>query len=656
MEPRKKNGVVVIPEKIVQAQSLDDIQKEWANKLNILPEEITLEVIEKPTFFSRQWKVRLSWNDLAEGNKSLSASQFLWDGTTYRITVGEGVKGLRPYSPAGRVLFNGVVQDKPFAVAAGDQVEFQPFVQEGHLTWELKVRFNGLSVAAEVKHELAGSHILKNELPVAEILDLAQCVTWQSLPGRGVIWDEAKLKEDLAGLKVVHGVRPGVWTEIMAVRGSGEVVVANAILPTPSEHAKIENLICKAPLPAETEKERIDFFASKIKVVEEGDLLARKIPGREGSPGKDVFGKVLPAPAYKDVQLRPKKNVYLSEDGLEVRAACAGQPLCLDERTYAVENVFVLDKDVDLETGSVEFPGDVIIKGNVQDGLRVIAGGKLEIWGSVSHAEIKAEKGAKIQQNLLGGKVVIGEKFVIHSELLRLVSDLQERLSACLQSVAEVIKSPGAMNLKPGQCLKLVIERQFPDLPKLSARIEKFVLENKDDKLITEGLIVSIRTAKHFLSGLGPIDLQSLPFLQRVNQALEQFTQNLSIKIPEKLSLTVSYVQGTNIDCGGSFECQKGTYNAVVRVEGDVTIEGVCRGGKIYAGGTVRIRELGGSEVSSTLVQISPNSRLSVDYCHANVIIVVGKEIVQLEEDYRKLEVYRENGRVQVEKIRANPL
>ena len=200
------------------------------------------------------------------------------------------------------------------------------------------------------------------------------------------------------------------------------------------------------------------------------------------------------------------------------------------------------------------------------------------------------------------------------------------------------------------------MEKQFPELPKLSTRVEKFVLENKDDELITEGLIVSIRTAKHFLTGLGPLELQSTPFLQRVNQALEQFTQNLTVEIPEKLSFVVNYVQGTSIECGGAFECQKGTYNSEIRVGGNVTIEGVCRGGKIYAGGTVRIRELGGSEVSATFVQISSNSRLYVDYCHANVIIAVGKEIIQIEEAYRKLVIYREKGRTQVEKIRANPL
>lgn len=620
-----------------------------------MPEDITLEVIEKPSFFFRQWKVRLIWNEQTQA--SINSSQAIWDGTKYVIVPSEGVKTLIPSLHAGEVYSNGVIQNNPFKISVGDLLEFFPLVQAGQLTWELEVRFNGLSVVANVKHELPGHYVLAKEIITSEEIDLNQCATWESLPPQGEIWDEAKLEADLEQLMIVHGLHQGIWGKIMEVKGVGEVIIAEATLPVPAENALLEDFVGQPQILAGVEEEKVDFFASKVKLVEEGAILARKIPGRPGIPGIDVLGKVLPVTAtFKDFQFRLKKNVYLSEDELEVVAACAGQPVRLDDKTYLVEHVYVLNKDVDLATGSIEFPGDVFVNGNVQDGLRVFAGGKIEIRGSVSHAELRAEKGAKIHQNLLGGKILIGEKYVVRSELLRLVAELQEQLSVCLRNTAELVKSQGTNAYKPGQYLKLVLEKQSTELPKLSNRVEKFVIEHQDDELITEGLIVSIRTAKRFLTGLGPLELQSLPFLQRVNQALEQFTANLTLEVPEKLSFVVSYVQGATIECGGSLECQKGAYNSDIRVDGNITIDGVCRGGKIFAGGMVRIRELGGSEVSSTFIQISPNSRLEVDYCHPNVIIAVGKEIIRIEEAYRKLEVYREKGRVQVEKIRASSI
>ena len=645
-----------MPEKIVQGHSLEEIRQKWAVELKLLPEDITFEVLEKPSLFSRQWKVRLIWNELTLQAPAISSSQAFWDGIKYTLALEEGVKRLIPSDQVGEIRVNGRLQQEAFDVSLKDQIEFYPKTQTSHLTWKLQVLLQGLSAVAKVRHELAGHYTLPQDLPVGEEIDIAQCATWESLAAQDEIWDEAKLNSDLEQLKIVHGLRREIWSEILAVKGVDEVVIAEATLPVPCQHARLEDFVGAPQVFDEAAQNSVDFFASKVPLVEEGAVLARKIPGMPGIPGKDVLGKLLPAATFKDFQFRLKKNVCFSADELEVVAACAGQPMRLDERTYMVENVYVLHKDVDLATGSIEFPGDVFIDGNVQDGLRIFAGGKIEIRGSVSHAEIRAEKGAKIHQNLIGGKIVIGEKFVVRSQLLHNVSELRDQLSVCLRQTAELIESAGASNLKTGQCLKLVMEKRFPDLPKLAGQVEKFVLDHKDDEMVTEGVIVSIRTAKHFLAGLGPLELQSLPFLQRVEQALMQLMLTISVEVPEKLSFAVGYVQGATVQCGGTFECQKGTYNSDIRVEGDVKIDGVCRGGKIFAGGKVHIRELGGSEVSSTFVQMSLDSRLDVDYCHPHVIIAVGKEIIRIEEAYRQLVNYREKGQVQVDKIRANPL
>ncbi|MDP4159535.1 MAG: FapA family protein [Bacillota bacterium] len=645
-----------MPEKVVEGPSLEDIQQEWAIKLKLLPEDLTLEVLKRPNFFSSQWKVRLIWNDHELQTPVQTSSQASWDGTKYVLTLGEGVKRIIPFNQVGEIWVNGSLEEKPFSPNLEDQVEFYPKTKTGHLTWDLIVRFQGLSVVAKVRHEPSGHFILPRDLPAGEEVDLAQCASWVAIPGQGEFWDEGRLNADLEQLKIVHGQRDGIWSEILAVQGVGEVSIAEATLPVPCQHAQLEDFVGVLQVVPENSEESVDFFASKVPLVKEGAVLARKIPGKAGVPGMDVHGKVLPAASFKDFNFRLKKNVRLSNDGLEVIAECDGQPIRLDEKAYMVENVYVLHNDVDLTTGSIEFPGDVFIDGNVQDGLHIIAGGKIEIRGSVSHAEVRAEKGAKIQQNLIGGKVVVGEKFVVRSQLLRNVSELRDQLCLCLRQTVELIESAGDSNLKPGQFLKLVMEKRFSQLPKFTSNVKNFVLDHKNDEMVTEGLIVSLRTANHFLEGLGPLEPQSLPFLQKVTQALGKFVETMSLEIPEKLNFVVSYVQGATIKCGGSLECRKGIYNSDIQVEGDLKIESVCRGGKIFTEGNVYIRELGGSEVSSTFVQISSSSRLTVAYCHPNVIIAVGKEIIRIEEAYRNLVIYREKGRVEVEKIRANPL
>lgn len=651
-----------IPEEIVRGRSLEDIRLKWAQKWECQPEELKLEVIEKPSLLSRNWLVQLSLPTEAISKpaetqepsvleQSLVISRSCWEENRYVIVPGEGLINIIPCIE-GEILCNGMVQEKPFFPEKSDVLEFRPLREPGCLTWELEVRFQGLSLIAKVKHTRPGMYILAETISTYSSLDLAKHVEWKDLPPEGQYWDKNHLDEDLKQLGVVYGINKQAWSDIQKVVGTGEVIIATADLPIAPQEANLEDLVYATRSLNDSEEQNIDFFASKIVLVKEGTVLARKIPCVPGIPGTDIFGRELPAATAKDFNFKLRKNVRLSDDGLEVLAACDGQPFHLEKATYLVENIYALNMDVSIETGSIEFPGDVYINGNVHDNLHVYAGGKVEIQGVVSKAEIRAEKGVWVKQNVIGGKLVVGQKYVVRSEILRLLKNLYEELVKCLKQTTELIKASEPEKIKPGQILKLVIERFYPDLPKIAADTEKYLLSNKDD-LVKQELMVSVQTARRFLAGLGPLDVQAYPFLMRVTQVLKHFSGSIALEIPEKLLCKVNYVQGATIESGGAFECSKGAYNSLLRVDGDLKIEGVCRGGKLISGGNVIIRELGGSEVSITFVQISGNKRLEVNYCHPNVTISVDKEIIKIEEACKQLAVYREGGIIQIDKLKV---
>lgn len=654
-----------MPEEIVRGRSLEEIRREYGQAWGCSPETLNIEVLEKPGLLSRQWKVRVSWNPEelnesdelfaeASGAVSTRGSRVFWTELEkkYIIELADAVKMVEPYAAAGAVYWNGQLQELTFRVMPGDIVEFYPVSSPGQLTWELNVQNQGLEAVAKVTHEKAGWYTLPEKIPADVTLRLQKAVEWHDAPPEGQYWNEGKFQSDLLELGIINGVHPWAWNNIIGVDGYEEVIIAEGTPAIPPESPRLEDFV-GAVQQQDLDEQRIDFFASKVRFVKEGEILARKIPGEPGIPGKNVFGQEIPAPPMKEFQMKIKKNVRLSDDGLEVIAASAGLPIRSNDNTYLVENIYILNQDVDLATGSIEFPGDVFVAGNVQDGHHIYSGGKVEIRGSVSKAEIRAEKGLNIYHNVLAGKLVVGQKFVVRSQLLLKIQEFHEILTSCLIQTTELINSPNAQHLKPGQCLKLMLERKFANLPKLAADTEKFVLGTKDE-LIDQDLIVSVRTAKHFLTGLSPLDPQALPLLERVNKAFEKIILNISFEVPEKLSCSVEYVQGALIECGGTFECRKGTYNSNIRVDGNLKIEGVCRGGKIISGGNVEIKELGGSGVSTTTVQFPGTKRLKVGYCHPNVIIIVDKEVIRIEEPYRSLEIYREAGRVQIERLRGN--
>ena len=569
----------------------------------------------------------------------------------YVITIPEGIKFVVPFPTAGKLIWKNKVQKKAFMVEKGEVIEYLPFSSQGELTWQLELQEQGLKAIAKVNHFKPGSYALLQELPITTAWRLEDVVYWQELATEGVFWDQRKLLSDLQGARIVYGIRPTIWEDIQAVEGQGIVLIAEGTPPVPPTSPQLTNLISQQKVSYD-DSERVDHFASRLKFVQEGQVLARKIPGNPGIPGKNVQGQEIPPPKVVDFQFRLKKNVKLSDDGTEVIATVAGLPIQHDEYSFGVEPAYMHNDDVDLSVGSIEFPGDVFIAGDVHDGLHVYADGQVEIQGSVSKAEVRAEKGLKIHRNAIGSRLIVGSHYVIRAKLNHDLQKLYDDLTACLLLTEDFMQSANARNLRPGQCLKLIIERRFPNLPRHAAELEKFVMETKDE-LIQKDLVVSVRTAKKLLWGLGPLEPQALPLLTKLNGAFSQFLELLSVEVPEKLECQVDYVQGAVIECAGNFTCYRGSYNSLIQASGDLIIEGVCRGGRIVSGGNVEIKELGGSGVSITTVQFPGTKRLKVGYCHANVQIIVDKEVIMLDEPYRFLEVYRQEGRVEIDRLKG---
>ena len=85
------------------------------------------------------------------------------------------------------------------------------------------------------------------------------------------------------------------------------------------------------------------------------------------------------------------KNVVYKQENESIYATCAGQVSIANDGKINVFDVFEVKGDVDLKTGSIDFVGNVIIKGSVPAGFKVHARGDIMIGGSVEAAEIVAD-------------------------------------------------------------------------------------------------------------------------------------------------------------------------------------------------------------------------------------------------------------------------
>lgn len=234
-------------------------------------------------------------------------------------------------------------------------------------------------------------------------------------------------KDDvLAALKnagVVYGISDEGLDEIFTYGTYNvDVVVAKGKPATDGADSRIEYKFDvsgegKAKTQAD-EQGNVDLRElNLVSSVEEGAVLAVKIPAVMGEPGKNVLGEELPAKTGKDIPLPLGENVKISNDETSVLAMLEGQPI-LKNGKISISAVYEVKGDVNYKTGNVTFKGSVVIKGNVQPGFVVNATDEVTINGNVEKAFIEAGSDVKILGGIYGGgegKVKAGGTVFIRS-------------------------------------------------------------------------------------------------------------------------------------------------------------------------------------------------------------------------------------------------
>ena len=177
-----------------------------------------------------------------------------------------------------------------------------------------------------------------------------------------------------------------------------ELLLAEGTPPTEPQDAELifaDSEETQDPDEQDSEPDRIDFYRQcRIRTVLEGGVIGRLRPAAPGTPGVDVFGKSVP-PERKPREIELGENVEVDADG-QVRAKVSGKVHFVGGR-LSVQPVIEIKGDVNFETGSIDTPTDVLIRGNVLDGFYVRGARNVTVGGAIGAAEVRA--GADVQAN-----------------------------------------------------------------------------------------------------------------------------------------------------------------------------------------------------------------------------------------------------------------
>jgi uncharacterized protein len=218
--------------------------------------------------------------------------------------------------------------------------------------------------------------------------------------------DDARGALEAAG--VTHGIDAAA-VEALAYDQTGVHVVARGSEPVDGQDGDVvyEVEATHEIKPAPREDGGVDLYAAAtIPKVTAGELLATVIPETPGESGWTVRGEELLARKGRPAKLPKTKNVELTADGTQLVATIDG----LLERSaanIAVRPDLTISGDVDFETGSVDFHGDVLVNGSVRPGFHVHAGGRVIVSGDVEQAEVVGETLVWVRGAAVGDKCLV---------------------------------------------------------------------------------------------------------------------------------------------------------------------------------------------------------------------------------------------------------
>ncbi len=225
------------------------------------------------------------------------------------------------------------------------------------------------------------------------------------LPPRQIL---LQLKEKLKAQHIFYGIQTQALKNILAGQNSDQtLLVARGTPARVGKSPEFKPLIDFNPVLKGKEYPNGHVNHKEIlrsNIVEAGAVLGKILPGESSIPGQNIFGKIIPAPPVDlEMPVRLGENVdFASQDPGLIIAREAGLAVISPSGVIDVLTTMTIEGDIDFDTGNIDFPGSVVVAGDVKPGFSVKAGLDANIHGTVGDAEIIAGRDITVDRGFAG--------------------------------------------------------------------------------------------------------------------------------------------------------------------------------------------------------------------------------------------------------------
>ncbi len=335
-------------------------------------------------------------------------------------------------------------------------------------------------------------------------------------------------------------------------KSAENIPVALGVPSEPGEDGRLEFLVQISSEDAsynEDESGRIDYRNSNLfSNIFPDQEIVRIHPPRLGPPGKTVIGTPLDPVPGQGVTPKLGKGVELCDNGQYVLAQAAGRAV-FEKGTISVTEDFVIDGDLNLRIGNIDFNGFVHVKRDVLDDFNISAHKGIRVEGAVGACRL--DSGGDIELGSMSGNE---NGFITCKGSLK-ATFLNGVHVECYGDVVvqneirnSVIKAGGSIRIEKGtifggECIALegIEARTIGSHIGVNTRLKVGVYFPEEDLLqdIRNQLRRATSQIKSIADTLGPLSRKRIEdiTLTATNKRIEVLTRQIELSNRQKLGL-----------------------------------------------------------------------------------------------------------------------
>jgi uncharacterized protein (DUF342 family) len=378
-----------------------------------------------------------------------------------------------------------------------------------------------------------------------------------------------------------------------------------------------------------------DRVIQSIANVNAGQVIAVIHPPQPGKPGVTVTGETVPPEPAQELEVKLGKGVDFIEKGSKIVALSAGRPKF--EYHGRVTEISIIPKllhtaDVNVHSGHIRYKGDVEIQGNVDEGMLVDAIEDVLVHGNVNRANIQAGNRIFVNKNVINSHLTAGKRNPFIAELGQLLKKIHSQLESLSVAINQVYSAPGfktsdIAKMGLSSLIRILLEKKFNTLPPVIKEYTQMIMKADQEQIINDEYK---ELGNELINGFfkllpahlkGPEDIQKL--IKQVKSVYE-----LSNKTPDpNASITIPYAFNSEIYCSGDiYIVGQGIMNTKVHSGGKVVVEGMLRGGEVYAEFGAEIGEAGTRGGIPTCIRVPDGQTIKIKYALEGTIVQIGNK------------------------------